>query len=204
MTATNDKRGGEPPTGRRHYAVAAVCSAIVLAMAGLSFAAVPLYRLYCQVTGYQGTTQRADKGSDVVLDRTVTVFFDANVAADLPWTFEPVQRKLEVKIGDNALAFYRATNNSDHAITGTAVFNVTPDAVGLHFNKVQCFCFTEQRLEPGQTMDMAVSFFVDAGFVADDDTKGISEMTLSYAFYPASAPQKKQGQAALGGRGRGG
>lgn len=204
MTASNDKRDGGPPTGARHNVVAAICCTIVLAMAGLSFAAVPLYRLYCQVTGYQGTTQRANGGSDVVLDRTVTVFFDGNVAADLPWTFAPVQRKLEVKIGENSLAFYRATNNSDHAITGTAVFNVTPDVVGLHFNKVQCFCFTEQRLEPGQTMDMAVSFFVDPGFATDDDTKNISEMTLSYAFYPASEPQKKQGQAAVGGTGRGG
>jgi cytochrome c oxidase assembly protein subunit 11 len=204
VTASNDKRDAGPPTGRRHYVVAATCCAIVLAMAGLSFAAVPLYRLYCQVTGYQGTTQRASKGSDVVLDRTVTVFFDGNVAAGLPWTFGPVQRKLEVKIGDNALAFYRATNNSDHAITGTAVFNVTPDVVGLHFNKVQCFCFTEQRLEAGQTMDMAVSFFVDPDFVTDDDTKNISEMTLSYAFYPASEPQEKLGQAAVGGTGRGG
>jgi len=204
VTASNDKRGTEPPTGRRHYAVAAVCGVIVMSMTGLSFAAVPLYRLYCQVTGYQGTTQRTDKGSDVVLDRTVTVFFDANVAAELPWTFVPVQRRLEVKIGENALAFYRATNNSDHAITGTAVFNVTPDVVGLHFNKVQCFCFTEQRLEPGQTMDMAVSFFVDPGLVTDEDTRDVSEMTLSYAFYPASEPQKKLGQAAVGGTGRGG
>ena len=204
MTASNDKRDGGPPKGRRHAAVAAICAVIVVSMTGLSFAAVPLYRLYCQVTGYQGTTQRADKGSDVVLNRTVTVFFDSNVAAELPWTFAPVQRKLEVKVGENALAFYRATNNSDHAITGTAVFNVTPDAVGLHFNKVQCFCFTEQRLEPGQTLDMAVSFFVDPGFVTDEDTKNISEMTLSYAFYPVSEPQKKLGQAAVGGTGRGG
>ncbi len=204
MTALNDKHGREPPTRRRHFVVAAICSTIVLAMTGLSFAAVPLYRLYCQVTGYQGTTQRANKGSDVVVDRTVSVFFDANVAADLPWTFEPVQRKLDVKLGENALAFYRATNNSDHAVTGQAVFNVTPDAVGLHFNKIQCFCFTEQRLQPGQTMDMAVSFFVDPSLATDDDTKNISEMTLSYAFYPVSEPQKKQGQAAIGGTGRGG
>jgi cytochrome c oxidase assembly protein subunit 11 len=204
VTAENDKRRGQPPTGRRHYAVAAICSGIVITMVGASFAAVPLYRLYCQVTGYQGTTQRATKGSDVVLDRTVTVFFDANVAADLPWTFVPVQRKLDIKLGENALAFYRATNNSDHAVTGQAVFNVTPDAVGLHFNKIQCFCFTEQRLEPGQTVDMAVSFFVDPSLATDDDTKNISEMTLSYAFYPVNEPLKKQGQAAVSGPGRGG
>lgn len=196
MTAADDKREAEPQIGRRHSMVAVVCAGIVLAMASLSFAAVPLYRLYCQVTGYQGTTQRADKASDVVLDRTVTVHFDANVSAELPWKFEPLQRKIDVKIGENALAFYRATNTSDHAVTGSAVFNVTPDAVGLHFNKVQCFCFTEQRLEPGQSVDMAVSFFVDPGFATDDDTKELSEMTLSYAFYPVTEPQKKQGQAA--------
>ena len=101
-----------------------------------------------------------------------------------------------MKIGENALAFYRATNNSDHAITGTAVFNVTPDVVGLHFNKVQCFCFTEQRLGPGQTVDMAVSFYVDPGFVEDDDTKEFSELTLSYTFYPAQKPREKTGKTA--------
>jgi cytochrome c oxidase assembly protein subunit 11 len=195
VTASNDKHESEPRMGGRHNVVAVLCAGIVLAMAGLSFAAVPLYRLYCQVTGYQGTTQRADKSSGVVLDRMVTVHFDANVSAGLPWTFEPVQRKLDVKIGENALAFYRATNNSDHAVTGSAVFNVSPDSVGLHFNKVQCFCFTEQRLEPGQSVDMAVSFFVDPAFATDEDTKGLSEMTLSYAFYPAE-PAKERGQAA--------
>ena len=166
--------------------------AIVLAMAGLSFAAVPLYRLYCQVTGYQGTTQRAEKASDVVLDRMVTVRFDANVAAELPWTFEPVQRTLDVKVGENALAFYKATNNSDQADHGHG--RVQRDArrrSAPHFNKVQCFCFTEQRLEPGQSIDMAVSFFVDPAFVTDEDTKNISEMTLSYTFYPVSRAARR-------------
>jgi cytochrome c oxidase assembly protein subunit 11 len=204
VTAENGT-GRQTKAGMKHHLViAAVCSLIAVGMVGLSFAAVPLYRLYCQATGYAGTTQRVEKASGTVLDRTLTVRFDSNVAADLPWTFEPEQRKLEVKIGEMTLAFYKATNNSDHAITGTAVFNVTPEAVGLHFNKVQCFCFTEQRLEPGQTVDMAVSFFVDPEFVKDEDTKDLSELTLSYTFYPADRPKKAQGQAAVSSTDRGG
>jgi cytochrome c oxidase assembly protein subunit 11 len=180
---------------KRHLVIAAICTLIVGGMAGLSFAAVPLYRLYCQVTGYAGTTQRAEKASDTVLDRTVTVRFDSNVASDLPWDFEPEQHKLEVKIGETTLAYYKATNNSDHVITGQAVFNVTPEAVGLYFNKVECFCFTEQTLEPGQTVDMPVSFYVDPEFVKDDDTKQLTELTLSYTFYQVEAPRKVKGQA---------
>ena len=159
--------------------------------------------IYCQVTGYQGTTQKAERASDVVLDRVVKVRFDANTAAELPWTFEPMQSSLEVKVGENTLAFYKATNHSDKPTTGTAVFNVTPDAVGSHFNKVQCFCFTEQRLEPGQSIEMAVSFFVDPAFATDEETKNLSELTLSYAFYPVTAP-KKEGQAATASSSKGG
>lgn len=188
----------------RHLPVAVICGVLVLSMTGLSFAAVPLYRIYCQVTGYQGTTQRAEKASNVVLDRTVKVHFDANVAADLPWKFEPVQPALDVKIGENTLAFYKATNTSDKVTVGTAVFNVTPDAAGPHFNKVQCFCFTEQRLEPGQSVEMAVSFFVDPSFATDEETKSLPELTLSYAFYPVNAPKKAEGQASVGTAGKGG
>src|SRR6478736_4679679 len=133
MTASNGQTGNaqKPP---RHGLVALVCCVLVLGMAGLSFAAVPLYRLYCQVTGYQGTTQKAEKASDVMLDRVVKVHFDGNVAAELPWKFEPVQSSIDVKVGENTLAFYKATNMSDKPTVGTSVFNVTPDAVGSHFN----------------------------------------------------------------------
>jgi len=196
VTAANGNGGRGKAGAMRHLVIAAVCSVIVAGMVGLSFAAVPLYRLYCQVTGYAGTTQRAEKASDKVLDRTLTVRFDSNVASNLPWSFEPEQRRLDVKIGENTLAFYKATNNSDHAITGQAVFNVTPEAVGVYFNKLQCFCFTEQRLEPGQTVDMAVSFYVDPAVAEDDDTKDLSELTLSYTFYPVEEPQEPLGQAA--------
>lgn len=198
MSEANGEGGLERGARTRHLPVAAVCAAIAVSMVGLSFAAVPLYRLYCQVTGYAGTTQRAEKPSDVVLERKLTVHFDANVSPGLPWAFEPEQRTIEVKIGENALAFYKATNNSDRAVTGTAVFNVAPDAAGLHFNKVQCFCFTEQRLEAGQSVDMAVSFYVDPAFAADEDTKDLTELTLSYTFYPVAEPKARLGTAAVG------
>lgn len=202
---TSPKSQNEP-TQRppRHTTVAVICSVAALAMVGVSFAAVPLYRLYCQVTGYQGTTQRADRASDVVLDRVVKVHFDANVSADLPWKFEPLQTSLDVKVGENTLAFYRATNTSDKVTVGTAVFNVTPDAVGPHFNKVECFCFTEQRLEPGQSIDMPVSFFVDPAFVTDEETTLLPELTLSYSFYPVQTPKPVEGQASVGTAGKGG
>lgn len=195
MAEGNGSKGHKRKVLTRHSAIAVACAGTAMGMVGLSFAAVPLYRIYCQVTGYAGTTQRAEKASDVVLDRTLKVHFDSNVAADLPWTFEPAQRTVNVKIGENTLAFYRATNNSDRAVTGTAVFNVTPEAIGIHFNKVECFCFTEQTLEPGQTADMPVSFYVDPAFVADDDTKDLSELTLSYTFYAVDPPKKQLGQA---------
>ncbi len=196
MTAADGSGGEKAGARRRDLTIAVVCVAIVAGMVGLSYAAVPLYRLYCQATGYQGTTQRAAKPSETVLDRTLTVRFDANVSPDLPWRFEPLQKKLDIKIGENTLALYRATNTSDKAITGTAVFNVAPEAAGSHFNKVQCFCFTEQRLEAGQTVDMAVSFYVDPGWVEDEDTKDFSELTLSYTFYPVQKPQEKTGKTA--------
>jgi cytochrome c oxidase assembly protein subunit 11 len=205
---TADDNGGQGATQvKRHLPIAIVCTVIVASMVGLSFAAVPLYRLYCQVTGYGGTTQRAEQASGTVLDRTLIVRFDSNVASGLPWKFEPEQRRLEVKIGENALAFYKATNTSDHPVTGTAVFNVTPESAGVHFNKIECFCFTEQKLDPGQSVDMAVSFYVDPAFVDDEDTMRLSELTLSYTFYPVDKPQNdetnKLGQAPASSSGGG-
>jgi cytochrome c oxidase assembly protein subunit 11 len=191
----NDGRQGRPGFWR-HHTIAVTCVALAVGTLGLTFAAVPLYRVYCQSTGYWGTTQRAENAPDKVLDRTITVRFDSNVSPELPWTFEPEQRTLKVKIGENTLAFYKATNNSDHAIIGTAVFNVTPDAVGAYFDKIQCFCSTEQRLEAGQSADMAVSFYIDPEYVKDDDTKDFSEITVSYTFYPAPASKQTLGEAA--------
>ena len=181
-----------------HNRVAAMCAGGVLAMLCAAYAAVPLYKLYCQVTGSGGTTQRAEKPSDVVLDRKITVRFDANVSKDMPWTFEPVQRTMVVKIGDTALAFYKATNTSDQAVKGTAMFNVSPDVAGVHFNKIECFCFKEQTLQPGQSVEMPVSFFLDPKMVEDRDTAGLQNVTLSYVFYPSERTAAAPGQAGGG------
>ena len=204
MTAADGNGREKVGAQRRDRTVAVVCVAIVLAMVGLSYAAVPLYRIYCQATGYAGTTQRAAKPSETVLDRTLTVRFDANVSPDLPWRFEPLQRKLDMKIGENTLAFYRATNTSDHPITGMAVFNVAPEAAGSHFNKVQCFCFTEQRLEAGEAVDMPVSFFVAPAILSDHGDDNLTEITLSYTFYPATNQKTGGKTAAVPAKGRGG
>lgn len=175
--------------------VALLCVCGVVTMVAMSYAAVPLYQMFCQVTGLGGTTQKADKAPDVVLDRTLTVRFDANVSPKLGWSFEPVQRTVEAHIGENMLVFYRATNTTDRKITGTATFNVAPDAAGLYFSKIECFCFKEQTLEPGQSIEMPVSFFIDPGLVKDPESSRLKEITLSYTFYPVEGA-KAQGQAA--------
>lgn len=168
----------------RHYTVAIVCAAIVAGMVGLSYAAVPLYQIFCRTTGFGGTTQVAIAPSDKVLDRTIMMRFDANISKDLKWKFEPVQNKFEMRIGENRIAKFRATNISDKTTTGTASFNVSPEAAGAFFNKIQCFCFTEQTLKPGETVEMPVTFYVDPDIVNDPDAGHLTELTLSYTFYP--------------------
>jgi cytochrome c oxidase assembly protein subunit 11 len=179
MTGPNASK----PRRRRDGILALALAGVVAGMVGLSFAAVPLYRAFCQATGYAGTPQRADKGADEVLDRTVTVRFDANVDPGLPWSFVPERRTMQVKIGETALAFFKATNNTDKPITGRAVFNVVPEQIGLYFTKIECFCFTKQTLAARSSVEMPVTFFVDPKMVDDQDTKNISEITLSYTFY---------------------
>jgi len=169
--------------------VAVICAAVATGMVGLAYASVPLYRLFCQVTGFAGTTQRAEAPSHEVLDRTVTVRFDSNVAPGLDWDFAPVVTSMKLKIGENALAFYRATNHSKEPVVGTATFNVTPEQAGAFFNKIQCFCFTEQRLEPGETVDMPVSFYVDPAIVKDPDGAFVRTIALSYTFHPVAKPK---------------
>lgn len=164
--------------------VALMCVGGVLTMACMAYAAVPLYQMFCQVTGLGGTTQKAEKPSDVMLNRTIIVRFDSNVSPKLGWSFEPVQRTVEAHIGENMLVFYRATNTSDRKVTGTATFNVAPDAAGLFFSKIECFCFQEQTLEPGQSIEMPVSFYVDPGLVTDPEASRLKQITLSYTFYP--------------------
>lgn len=167
----------------------------VAGMVGLSFAAVPLYQIFCQVTGYGGTTQRADAAPTTVLDRAISIRFNANTAAGLGWDFRPVQNRIDVKIGENKLAFYKAVNPSDEPVTGTASFNVTPEVAGGYFAKVDCFCFTEQTLQPGQAVDMPVSFFVDPAIMDDPDTKHLEEITLSYTFFKIDTPEEGTAEA---------
>ena len=168
---------------RRHSILALSLVGLVAGMVGLSFASVPLYRVFCQVTGYGGVPQRAEKAPGEVLDRTVTIRFDGNVDRSLPWTFAPVQQTMDVKIGETALAFFKASNNSPGPVSGRAIFNVSPELAGRYFTKIECFCFKQQTLAAGQTVDMPVTFFVDPKFVEDEDTKDITEITLSYTFY---------------------
>ena len=158
---------------------------VVAGMGSFAYASEPLYRLFCQVTGYGGTTQIADKTIPAaeVVDRVVAVRFDANVNRKLPWRFEPVQKEIRVKIGEQTLAFYEATNISDKPLVGTATFNVTPYKAATHFSKIDCFCFTEQVLRPGQTVQMPVSFFIDPEIVKDKDADDLATITLSYTFF---------------------
>jgi cytochrome c oxidase assembly protein subunit 11 len=179
----------EQKKDRANGVIVASCVAFVFGMVGMAYAAVPLYDMFCKVTGYNGTTKRVEQASDVILDRTIKVTFDANSAPGLPWDFKPVQREIELKIGETVQVEFEATNLSKKPTTGQAVFNVTPMAAGAYFNKVQCFCFTETTLQGGEKMEMPVVFFVDPEIVNTVETKGINTLTLSYTFY-AREPSK--------------
>jgi cytochrome c oxidase assembly protein subunit 11 len=185
----------------RHGLVALSLAALVAGMVGLSFASVPLYRLFCQATGYGGVPRRAEKAPGEVLDRTITIRFDGNVDGALPWTFAPVQQTMDVKIGETALAFFKATNNSSSPVSGRAVFNVSPEPAGRYFTKIECFCFKQQTLAARQTVQMPVTFFVDSKFVEDEDTKNISEITLSYTFYRSGEGNRPAAAAVSEGSG---
>jgi cytochrome c oxidase assembly protein subunit 11 len=173
---------------QKNNRTALITAIIGAAMLALAFASSPLYRAFCAATGFDGTTQRADRAPGAVPGH-VGVRFDANVQPGLPWRFEPVQNTVSVAPGAQTRIFYRAQNLSARTITGQAVFNVSPDTVGKYFKKIQCFCFTEQTLKAGQTVDMPVVFFVDPAIKQDPDTKDISEITLSYTFYPVETAQ---------------
>ncbi len=160
-------------------------SSVALFMAGMGWAAVPLYDLFCRVTGYGGTTGVAATESDRILDQTVRIRFDASKARDFPWEFRPVERTMQVRIGETALAFYEAYNPTDEPIAGVASYNVTPYAAGRYFMKIHCFCFEYQVLQPGERMQMPVSFYVDPDMVTDREARGTTQITLSYTFHPA-------------------
>lgn len=157
-----------------------------LAMLGLAFASVPLYRLFCQATGFAGTTHRVDPRTNPkpVPGKSVSVRFDGNVTGGIPWMFGPDKNALTVEIGKKTMAFFHATNQAAAPVTGRATYNVTPDAAGKYFSKIDCFCFTEQTLKAGQTAEMPVLFFVDPAILKDPEAAKISEITLSYTFYP--------------------
>ena len=179
----------------RHSLVALSLAGLVAGMVGLSFAAVPLYRMFCQVTGYGGLPQRAETAPGEVLERTIRVRFDGNVDHGLPWKFAPVQQTMDVKIGETALAFFKATNDTSSPVSGTAVFNVAPELAGRYFTKIECFCFKQQTLAAGQSVEMPVTFFVDPKIVDDENTKNMSEITLSYTFYRTDKDAAKAASA---------
>ena len=168
---------------RSNRLVAGVCLAFFGGMVGMAYAAVPLYAMFCQMTGYGGTTQRVEQYSDRILDREITVRFDANTSG-LPWDFKPVARAMTIKIGETAQAHYTATNLFDTPTAGRATFNVTPELAGSYFNKVECFCFTDTTLKPGETLDMPVVFYVDPDIADVPELKDITTITLSYTFFP--------------------
>jgi cytochrome c oxidase assembly protein subunit 11 len=149
----------------------------------------PFYDWFCRVTGYGGTTAQTDVDSDVILDRTMLIRFDASLEAGMPWEFKPVQTHMELRIGETALAFYEAYNPTDHAIAGTASYNVAPDIAGGYFLKIQCFCFEQQVLQPGERVMMPVSFYVDPAIVEDRDAKFVQSITLSYTFHTTDLPE---------------
>jgi cytochrome c oxidase assembly protein subunit 11 len=190
---------------QRHLRTAFVAAAVAVGMVGLAYAAVPLYRIFCQVTGFGGTTQKAAASAapsaaqvKALAGKTIKVRFDGNVRGGLPWKFGPAQGPVEVKIGEQNLVFYRATSTHTASTTGSATFNVSPAAAGRYFAKIQCFCFNEQTLAPGQSAEMPVVFFVDPAILDDPDTKDISEITLSYSFFPVAAPSRAPGIYATG------
>ncbi|MFN3857171.1 MAG: cytochrome c oxidase assembly protein [Caulobacter sp.] len=175
---------------KKNARLALYCSIALAGMIGMAYASVPLYEAFCQVTGFGGTIRKADSAPTRVLDESLTIRFDANVR-DMPWTFKPSQVKQEVRIGATGLAFYRVTNNGDKPITGRASYNVVPEAAGAYFQKVECFCFSDQTIQPGETIEFPVVYFVDPEYASDFETKGKSEVTLSYTFFPVESQQAK-------------
>jgi len=188
MTTLVDKNALARKNGR----TAGVAALLVLAMVGLAFASVPLYRIFCQVTGLGGTTMRADAAAAAAVrpvpGESVSIRFDANTSRDLMWEFRPGETARTVPIGARNMTVYRARNLARTPLTGTATFNVTPVQAGRYFSKIQCFCFTEQTLQPGQEIQMPVLFYVDPAILNDPATRDISEITLSYTFYPVERP----------------
>jgi cytochrome c oxidase assembly protein subunit 11 len=179
----------------RDLVVAFACGGFVAVMLGVSFAAVPLYSWFCRTTGFGGTTQVARAAPSHISARTVTVRFDSNVAAGLPWTFEPERRTIDVRLGEVVTIYYKVINEAARVTVGQAGYNVSPPTVGIYFDKINCFCFTQQTMKPGEKRDMAVVFYVDPKLAKDSEQNDLNTITLSYTFYPVREPEKPVAQS---------
>jgi cytochrome c oxidase assembly protein subunit 11 len=184
------------PQRRRDVMVAAACGVFVAAMVGAAYAAVPLYNWFCRTTGFAGTPQVVTAAPSSVLDRKLNVRFDANVTGGLPWRFEPEQTSVEVRVGEVVTVNYRVINQSARETVGIASYNVAPPTVGAYFSKINCFCFSEQRLKAGEQRDMTVVFFVDPALVKDAEQNGLDTITLSYTMYPVRQPETPRAENA--------
>lgn len=183
---------GDPgrKAGGANLRLAGICLMFAGGMVGAAYASVPLYEMFCKVTGYGGTTQRVESAAVTPIDRTVTVRFDANVRSGLPWSFTPKQRSVTLRVGEVAEIAYVVENLSDEETVGTSTFNVTPMSTGSYFSKITCFCFTEQRLKPGERLEMPVVFYVDPAIADDHELDSVKEITLSYSFFPVKEPSR--------------
>jgi len=197
MPSTPGSDPQEARTARANTRVAAICAVVFFAMTGAAFAAVPLYKAFCQLTGFDGATRVATAAPDQVLGQTVTVRFDPNVNG-VPFDFRAVQASQTLKIGETKLAFFKVTNTSDHPVTARAAYNVVPEQAGAYFEKLQCFCFSDQTIAAHATVEFPVLYFIDPKYAEDMNTRGKTDVTLSYTFYPAPAP--KQAEAAKSDR----
>jgi len=170
---------------RKMQRTAFACVGIVVGMVGLAYASVPLYDLFCKVTGFGGTPIVRDENGSAIMARTIAVRFDSNVAPGLSWRFSPEKPEVKVKLGETTTVYYKVTNTGDRPSTGIATYNVQPDLAGTYFSKLECFCFTEQTLQPGETLESAVVFYVDPRLVQDSDVKDLTSITLSYTYFPS-------------------
>jgi cytochrome c oxidase assembly protein subunit 11 len=192
MEQGQNHQNRKPPRLGRDALVAAICGLVVVLMVGASYAAVPFYNWFCRATGFNGTTQVATAApTGAPLERKIAVRFDSNVAGGLPWKFEPEQTEIEVKIGQVVTVYYNVTNQSARTTTGQAAYNVAPLTVGSYFEKINCFCFTEQTMAPGEKREMPVVFYVDPSIAGDHDNDTLNTITLSYTFYPVRDPTPK-------------
>jgi cytochrome c oxidase assembly protein subunit 11 len=195
-TAPSDRNSTQK---RRNITLGVICALTFGAMVGAAYASVPLYKAFCQLTGFDGTTRRAEVAPTTILNKTLLIRFDTNVR-DLPWTFASEQASQTVKIGETGLAYFKVTNTSDKTITGRALYNVVPEQAGLYFQKLECFCFSDQTIGPHKTMEFPVVYFVDPKYAIDFETRNKGEVTLSYTFYRAvDAKPAKTASQALGG-----